>query len=319
MQPQQAGPEGAKQIYQGAIQPRGFPGLPKGWVSEWETFASTDGKLQLFMVSHHPEAWKSHRVLFVLHGMGEHGGRYLHVPHYVQNEVGAVFCLDNRGHGRSEGLRGHAENFDLYVEDAVLAIRRVENQLRKRFGKSEIHVLAHSMGGLIMLRTLFRHPELKLASVTVSAPLLGVKVPLAASKRVAAHLLAHIWGSLQMSSEVDASLLSHDKEVGKAYVSDRLVHRKGTPKMYTQLMASISDTLSRDSGIEVPLQMIVPLQDRIVDSEATLKFFRALKLREKQLKTYPGFYHESLNELGKEQPFEDIRTWIKMHSPTQSN
>ncbi|MGK5083058.1 lysophospholipase [Bdellovibrionota bacterium FG-1] len=306
--------------YQGILQAKSFPGLPAGWVSEWETFPSSDGKLQLFLVEHHAQQWVRPKVLVVFHGLGEHGGRYLHVPHYLQSEVDAVFMLDHRGHGRSEGLRGHVESFDVFSADAALTIKRIDEKLRKRFGHSEIHVLGHSMGGLIVLRMLFLNPGLPIASATVSAPLLGVKVELSIAKRVAAQLLARVWGSLQMSSEVNPKLLSHDSEVAAAYVADRLVHRKGTPKFYVEMHHAIADTLRRDSGIDVPLQMLVPLQDQIVDPQCSQQFFRSLKLREKQLKTYPGFFHEPFNEVGKEQAFEDLRTWIQTHSaPKNSN
>src|SRR5688572_20062493 len=61
-------PNGQK-IHQGVIQPKNFPSLPADWVSEWETFPSSDGKLQLFAVNHHPKEWKSERILVVLHGL----------------------------------------------------------------------------------------------------------------------------------------------------------------------------------------------------------------------------------------------------------
>ena len=117
-----------------------------------------------------------------------------------------------------------------------------------------------------------------------------------------------------MTTELDARLLSHDSEVVDAYLADRLVHRKGTPRFYVEMTRAIVDTLKRDSGIQVPTQFLVPMADTIVDSEATLRFFRNLKLREKQLHTYPGFYHEPFNEIGKEQVFEDLRKWIQKHS-----
>ena len=307
-------PFAGKTLYQGVLQPRGFPGLPEGWVSEWETFASADSELQLFLASHHPTTWTRPKALLVFHGLGEHGGRYLHFPHFLKEDVGAIFCMDHRGHGRSEGLRGHVTRFDLLADDAALAVRRVDEILRKRFGRAEIHVLGHSLGGLIALRMLFLHPSLPIRSVTVSAPLLGVKVEVPFAKRAAAQVLSRVWGSLHMNSEIDARAISHDSEVVEAYLSDRLVHKKGTPRFYTELLGAINDTIRRDSGIEVPLQMIVPLQDALVDSEASLGFFRNLKHREKQLRTYPGFFHESFNEVGKEQAFEDLRAWINTHS-----
>jgi alpha-beta hydrolase superfamily lysophospholipase len=306
-------PPSDQRVYQGSVQPKNFPDLPADWVSEWETFPSSDGKLQLYSVTHHAKEWKGHRVLVVLHGLGEHGGRYLHCPHFVKSAVDAVFCLDHRGHGRSEGLRGHVDQFDLYVDDVALAIARLEEQLQKRFGASEIHLLGHSMGGLIALRTLFKH-HLPIASATISAPLLGIKVHTPLVKKCLGIALSRIWGSLHMATELDASTLSHDQDVVKAYLSDRLVHNKVTPRFFTELQQAMADTLKRESGMNYPVQMMIPLQDQIVDPDAGLQFFRALKLRDKLLKTYPDFFHESLNEIGKEQVFEDLVSWIKNHS-----
>jgi alpha-beta hydrolase superfamily lysophospholipase len=288
--------------------------LPQGWGSECETFAGVDDETQLFQVVYRPEPPTGPRALLILHGMNEHGGRYLHFPHYLQGVVDCVVCVDHRGHGRSSGLRGHVERFDSFADDAKLALERLDRSLRERFGRSEIHLLGHSMGGLVALRMLFRHSDLPLASVTLSAPLLAVKLKVPAHKHAAAKLLSRVWGSLQLSTEVRGEDLSHDPEVVEAYRLDRLNHRKATPRLYTGMLEALSDTLGRNSGIPVPVQFQVPLDDKVVDAEVTLGFFRALKHEEKRLKTYPGFYHEAFNELGKEQVFGDLVEWIKKHS-----
>ena len=303
-----------RRIYQGSLQPAHFPALPRDWVSEWETFPSSDGALQLYSAIHHKRDWKGHTALVVLHGLGEHGGRYLHFPHYVQSAVDAVYCLDHRGHGRAEGLRGHVEQFDLYADDAALAISRIEDHLKKRFGQSKVHLLGHSMGGLIALRTLFKYPNLPIASLSVSAPLLGIRVRVPVVKKTAAYLLSRVWGKLHMTSELDPNQLSHDQEVVEVYQKDRLNHNKVTPQFFVELEAAIADTMRRDSGLSIPLQMMVPLQDQIVDPEASLSFFRGLKNRDKVLKTYPSFFHESFNEIGKEQVFEDLVHWMNLQN-----
>ena len=84
-------------------------------------FCAADQSLQLFQAIHHPKDWKSHpfahRALLIVHGLGEHGGRYLHAPHYLKDTVGAVYCIDQRGHGRSEGIRGHCDRFTQFTDD----------------------------------------------------------------------------------------------------------------------------------------------------------------------------------------------------------
>ena len=305
--------------YSGILQPYGFPKLPEDWESEWETFASSDGKLQIFSVLHHKKNWKTPRVLVVLHGLGEHGGRYLHLPHYLKNEVDAVYCMDHRGHGRSEGLRGHVEEFDLYSDDVALAVSRLDEMLKKRFGNSEIHLLGHSMGGLIGLRTCLKHSTLPLHSVTISAPLLGIRLKVPPIKKAMSGILARTWGSLQMTSTLDASTLSHDPDVAQAYLKDRLVHLKVTPRFFVGIEGAMADTLSRDSGFQFPLQFIIPMKDKIVDSEVSLEFFRKLKHREKVLKTFPESFHEPLNEVNKDEIIAEVGSWIKAHSTVSAN
>lgn len=308
-----------RRIYQGSIQPKSFPLFPVDWVSEWDTFPSSDGKLQLYSVIHHPREWTGPRVLAVFHGLGEHGGRYLHFAHYMKGAIDAVYCMDHRGHGRSEGLRGHVDRYDLYADDVALALSRLDEQLKKRFGHSEIHVMGHSMGGLIALRTILKHHTLPIHSVSISAPLLGVRLAVNPIKKGAAYALSRLWGSLHMTTEMDPNLLSHDPDVVQAYAADRLNHKKATPRFYTELQSAMADTLSRESGILYPLQMQIPLNDEVVDPEASIGFFRQLKLRDKLLKTYPGVLHEPFNDTTKEQVFEDLKSWIKAHAATSPN
>jgi len=305
--------------YLGMIQPRDFPSLPSGWTSEWETFPSAEGlggiKLRLFGVLHHPEgdAWKSPRALIVVHGIGEHSGRYLHFPHYVQSAVDAVYSYDHRGHGRSEGLQGHVDQFDFFAEDLKVAIRRLDEKLRARFGRSEISIFAHSLGGLITLRALFSDPHLPIVSAALSAPLLGMKVQVPMVKKTAAKLLSKVWGNLQMVTEIDPKLLSHDQEVVQAYSTDRLVHKKVTPRLFTEMTRAMEETRRRETGWEYPVLMQLPEEDQVTDTEAASRFFRSLKQRDKLLKTYPGFFHESFNEVRKELPFEDLVSWLIQH------
>ncbi|MBC7693761.1 MAG: lysophospholipase [Methylotenera sp.] len=305
----------------GILQPAGFPGLPAGWTTKWETFPDSDGTCTLFATQYQREdlkSLKSVRALIVLHGLGEHGGRYMHLPHYLKDTVDLIYCHDHRGHGRSQGPRGHIERFDAFAEDAGAVIRRLSDQLAREHAKSEVHLLGHSMGGLIALRVGILSPELPIASLIVTAPLLAVKAQVPALKKAAAALLTHVWGSLALDTGFDPSVLSRDKNVVDAYVSDRLVHGKMTSVFYSQMNAAMAATLaavtSGNCEIKPPIEILVPLDDGLVDADKALFFSEGLKHTDKRLKVYEGFKHEIMNELGKEQVFEDIAEWITSHS-----
>lgn len=318
-QPEDDNRSDSSKVNQGIIQPRGFPGLPSSWTTDYQTWRSADGRLELFGALHHArpgteERGKGHRALIISHGLGEHGGRYLHFAHYLRDVIDALFCPDHRGHGRSAGRLGYVDHWSRYIDDFALAIQRLDARLRERFGKSEIHALGHSMGSLILLGTALAHPELPLQSLTISSPLFKIRVEVPFLKRAMAGALSRLWGTLQMGNELFATQLSHDPEVVDAYRKDRLVHARITPRLYTEMLGAIPPIARRESGLGWPLLAVVPLADPILDPEGALEFYRRLKNRDKELRTYPGFYHEAFNEVGKEQVFEDLREWIRKHS-----
>jgi alpha-beta hydrolase superfamily lysophospholipase len=137
-------------------------------------------------------------------------------------------------------------------------------------------------------------------------------------KRVAAHALSAVWGGLQMATGLDARDLSHDPAVAAAVLNDMLTHRKGTPRLYTELKETMEKMRSHHKGFRHPLLFVIPLADKIVSPEAALTFAKKLDLgdnpNQKRIVEFPGFFHEPLNEVGKEKVFSEIKQWIKIHS-----
>lgn len=294
----------------GIRSPQGFPGLPADWETEVQGFLSRDQKIRLFGLFHRKKNTPPKTILMAFHGFGEHGGRYLHFPYYLQNTIDAFFTLDHRGHGKSDGLRGDAENFDRLVDDMADAVER----MKERFPESHIHVLGHSFGGLAVLRLAFLYPELPVTTLTVSAPFLGLSHKIPAWKTGAALLLAKTWGTLSLSDKFDPNVLSRDPRVVENFTADRLNHNRMTSRMYADLMKVQQDTLSRTAGIVWPTLFIIPLADELVDEKLNLKYVEALKeahsLPELKLVTLEEDRHEPMNDLDKEKFFQALEAWI---------
>jgi len=257
------------------------------------------------------------RTLFIIHGFGEHSGRYAHFAHFLEDEVDCIYCIDLRGHGLTGGVRGHIAGFDDFAADVAAAVERLETAQLARHGSCVIHLFGHSLGGHVALRTAFLHPQLRFASITVTSPFLGYRIQVPLVKKIAAAVLSVVKGDLQLKAGIDASLLSCDGAVQRAYRTDKLVHGFMTPRFYMSCNAAIRDTLRRRSGLRAPLKMLLPSDDPLVDTNESLKFFHMLSHESKSLSIYEGFRHELANELGKEKVFDDIRAWLSAHGRLQ--
>jgi len=289
--------------------PLGFPPIPDEWAVSNEEFASSDKKVTLFgAMFSRPKVF---RALVVVHGMGEHGGRYQHLPHFLEKTFDAIYVFDLQGHGRSGGARGHIGRMDALVDDVAMVVRKVHADLVRHHGQIELHLLGHSLGGLLTIRTLFLHPNLPLKSAAVSAPFLALHPSVSPLVQKAALGLSHIWPSMPLKTNLDATGLSRDPEVVRHYKEDPLNHGAMTPGFFRELMQVFADTAGRHDGIRVPFLMMVPLSDRIVGHDQSLKFFEQLRSPGKVLKTYPEFFHEIFNDRGKERVFEDFVQFLQ--------
>ena len=244
-------------------------------------------------------------ALVLIHGLGEHLGRYLHFLNYLDASVGGVFSWDHLGHGRSLGKRGSG-TFEHHVEVTASCIREFHAFLNRKWGSCRLHIVGQSMGGLIALRL---PRDLPIASMTVSAPFLGLKETPSFWKKSLGYALSWIAPGISLKSELDPAKLSHDVEVVEAYRKDPWVHTSITPRLFFSMLEGI-DLAFQNTGYPFPVQMLVPLEDAIVDPSCSLRFFEMLQAPSKRLRTYPHFYHEPFQELGKQQVFEDLNTWI---------
>lgn len=274
--------------------------LPPAGVSS--EFLAADG-LRL-----HAIAWKAERpraAVFLSHGLGEHAGRYAGLARDFTRRGISLYVLDHRGHGRSGGPRAYTPRFARLVDDLEGFRRRVARDAPGL----PLFLYGHSLGGLIALRWLQAHGDVKLAGAVLSAPLLEVKVQAPRWKLALAAPLSRLLPALPMKNEIDPAELTHDAAHVRAYREDPLVSNRITPRLFTEMVAAMAQARAEGARITVPLLFLIPGEDSIVQEDENLRF--AAELRgDVTVRRYPGFRHEPHNEVERDQPVGDVLAWM---------
>jgi alpha-beta hydrolase superfamily lysophospholipase len=273
------------------------------------TFAGHDG-LELYTQRWRPAGGGPPKAtLAVVHGFGEHSGRYGNVVDWFVPKGYAVHAFDLRGHGRSPGQRGYVNRFSDYTGDvrAFLAVASREEPGRPVF------LVGHSMGGPIVLNTVLHDPS-GLAGVVASGALLA-QLPVSPGLTLLAKVMSRIRPNFTAKagpkSGPDVATLSRDPAVIKAYLDDPLVHGLGTARLGTELTAAIDWTQAHAADLALPLLMVHGGADRLCLPEGSRTFFDHVTFADKERREYEGYYHEVFNEVGKEQVLADVEAWIE--------
>jgi alpha-beta hydrolase superfamily lysophospholipase len=244
--------------------------------------------------------------VILAHGYAEHGGRYGQLVDRVVALGFAVYALDHRGHGRSEGPRGHVDRFAEYVADLHALRVRVEEEHREK----PLLLLGHGLGGLIATHYLLAHSS-GLAGAVLSSPAFGWATEPPRLLRWLGRVLSWIAPRTSFRSDVDPMLLSHDPSVGAAYASDSLVHRRVTARLFTELNVAMRVALERAGEIRVPILVLQAGDDRLVDAAAAERFAGAVGSTVKEFQLYAGFFHELFDEIEKDRVFADLDRWLE--------
>jgi alpha-beta hydrolase superfamily lysophospholipase len=248
-----------------------------------------------------PHLW----TFVIVHGLGEHGGRYQHLAAWFVPRGASVYAMDHRGHGRSGGQRGHAPSLKALLDDIDIVIMRA-----RRESGGPVVLIGHSFGGLLAIAYALDHPD-RIDRAIISAPALVARVKVPAWKRVLARVLPRIAPKASFANEIDPNVLSHDPSIGTTYTSDPLVHNQITAGMYGDTIARGDEFILRAPELRVPFLLLHGADDQIVDPLGSQRFFAGAKAPGQDFHLYPGFYHEIFNEVEQERVFQDIESWLK--------
>lgn len=244
-------------------------------------------------------------TVVLVHGLGEHAGRYGEIAAHLYQWGFAVRAYDQQGHGQSAGARG-----DLLRPGSLQAdLCRVIDDTRQSptLADTPLILLGHSLGGLVVARTLAEGLRPVDAAV-LSSPALGAfpnffqKILLATLPRVLPHL--------RVDNGLKADFVSRDPDVVKAYKADPMVHRRIATGLAAWILENGEKTLGDAANWQVPTLLLYAGQDRLVSAQASASFAQSAPKAVVQAECFEAMYHEIFNDLYRAQVFTVLKRWL---------
>lgn len=274
-----------------------------------ETFKGVGG-LNIFTSSWRPEGRAPRAVVVISHGFNAHSGQYAWVAEQFVAKGLAVYALDHRGRGKSDGERFYVEKFEDYTEDLATFV----NLVKAREPGLPVYVFGHSAGGVIACVYTLDH-QAEIAGLIcedfafqVPAPDFALAV-LKGLAHVAPH--AHVF---KLKNED----FSRDPKVVEALNNDPLIANEVQPTQTMAAMVRADERLKKEfSRITLPVLILHGLADKVTKPEGSQYFYDHTGSKDKTLKLYEGHYHDPLNDIEKKVVMGDIQSWLDARIPAR--
>jgi len=247
-------------------------------------------------------------VVGLAHGASEHSGRYAWTGEQLSARGYALYALDHRGHGQSEGARAVIDRVDNAVADigTLLALASGEHGGVKPF------LFGHSMGGFLAIAFATRRQD-EIRGLMLSAPV-AVLEAASSLQRIAGNVLSAIAPKLGVYT-IDSSTVSRDPEMVRDYDADPLnFHGKLPARTVAEMAKEVARFPDTIPSITVPLLIQVGTADALVPPDSSNLVYDLASSEDKTIKHYPGLYHEILNEPEREAVVADTLAWLDAHS-----
>ena len=244
-------------------------------------------------------------VIVLVHGFGEHAGRYIEnvVPMLLEAEL-AVVMYDNIGHGKSGGKRGHCPSYEALLEILDVTIKKA----RKFYPNLPLFLYGHSMGGNLVLNYALRK-ETKIKGVVATSPYLRLAFQPPKWKMILGKMLLKIWPSITMPSGLDPEGISRIPAEVKKYTSDPLVHDKVSPMYSFPIIQAGEWAITNALKLKIDTLLLHGTADQIIDYRGTEEFHR--NANKTTLKLFEGGYHELHHDLCKGEMLGHVQNWLR--------
>jgi alpha-beta hydrolase superfamily lysophospholipase len=281
------------------MSPRKSDGQPEATIAHLELASGVRLYYEWWRPAH-PKA-----LLLIVHGVGEHSGRYGPLVRYFYERNIAVALFDQRGHGQSSGTRGHFDHLQDLLGDLAAFIQHTQ----AAHPHIPMFLVGHSFGGQVVLNFVVRYAK-GLRGLILSSPNIALRTPIPKWKRVLSEIGDRWVPRLSYQQAVNPEWLSHDPAIVQAYATDPRVIRRFSIHAALEIVRNLDIVMALASRIHLPSLFLHAGADTICDPEATRQFYRRIPVSRKRLKVYSGMYHELFNEVGQEQVFGDIVQWL---------
>jgi len=251
---------------------------------------------------------KAKAALLIVHGLAEHSGRYGNLVNHLVPAGYAAYGLDHYGHGKSDGDRVYVDRFSAFID----GLECYETMVRAWQPDLPIFLVGHSMGGLIGAYYLLDH-QAGLAGAVLSGPAVKIPSNISGATILAGKILSTLAPKARLLP-LEVAAISRDQEVVKAYVSDPLVYTgKMTARLSVEMLKAMQRVTAEARKITLPIFILNGGADRLVEPDAARMLYAGVSSQDKKLTIYEGFFHEVYNEPEREQPLNDVETWLNSH------
>ena len=273
-----------------------------------EGFLNSADHLRLYWQRYTPPAARA--TVAVLHGAGDHSGRYPGITAALVRAGFQVALVDFRGHGQSDGRRWHVDSFADYLADLDAFVAKLSLD---GVAGDQLFALAHSQGALIAtLWGLSRGRHVSGFVLTSPYFRLAKRPPL--PKLMVATLAGKVLPWLPVSADLRIEDLTSDADHQRWTEQDPLYGRVTTPRWFSESTRAQREVMRRAAEWRQPLLVLAAGADRLADTASARAFVEAAQAEDKRFLVYEGFRHEILNESAREGPIGEAVAWLSHRS-----
>ena len=249
---------------------------------------------KIFLRSWSTDRPPSHNIL-IIHGLGEHSGRYDEFANFFLKKNIGVFAFDLVGHGKSEGVKGHVSKIENFIDD----IEEVLTKVRKKYINIPIILFGHSLGGCLALNYLIERKSKEINSAIISSAWIITKVKLPKYLLKFQHLLSLIFPKIRLNNRLNPNDLSKDKEIVKNYINDPYVHDRISLNLFKEVNKGIKKIKKESHKLNLPILITHGKKDRIISHKGSELLNK--EITHSKLKLFENIFHEPHNDLEKKE------------------